>query len=47
MANIAKAKRLQAHGLIDRDTRSCENHTNEKIRPELSHLNYNLVSGDP
>ena len=47
MANIAKAKRLQAHGLIDHDTRSCENHTNEKIRPELSHLNYNLVSGDP
>jgi hypothetical protein len=47
MANIAKAKRLQAHGLIDHDTRSCENHTNEKIRPELSHLNYNLVPGDP
>lgn len=47
MANIAKVKRLQAHGLIDHDTRSCENHTNEKIRPELSHLNYNLVSGNP
>lgn len=47
MANIAKAKRLQVHGLINHDTRSCENHTNEKIRPDLSHLNYNLVSGDP
>ena len=47
MANLDKATRLQAHGLIQHDERSIENHTNEKIDPARSHLNYNLQTGDP
>ncbi len=47
MANISKSKRGSAHGLIDHDKRTCENHTNEKIDPTLSKHNYNLVPGDP
>ena len=47
MAHIDKATRLQVHGLIQHDERAIENHTNEKIDPARSHLNYNLRSGDP
>ena len=46
MADLRKAVRLQVHGLTDHDKRVGENHTNEQIDPNRSHLNYNLVSGD-
>ena len=43
MAHITKATRGQVGGLIAHDERSCDNHTNEKIRIEDSHLNYNIL----
>lgn len=46
MADLRKAVRLQVHGLTDHDKRVGDNHTNEQIDPNRSHLNYNLVSGD-
>lgn len=46
MADLRKAVRLQVHGLTDHDKRVGENHTNEQIDPNRSHLNYNLVLGD-
>lgn len=44
--HIAKAKAGQVIGLILHDERGCKNHTNEKIDPERSNLNYNLCEGD-
>jgi hypothetical protein len=46
MADLRKAVRLQVHGLTDHDKRVGENHTNEQIDPNRSHLNYNLVLGN-
>lgn len=43
--HIAKVKANQVFGLLAHDERVCENHTNEKIDPSKSHLNYNLVDG--
>lgn len=45
--HIEKAKATQVVGFILHDLRTCENHTNEKIDPSRSNLNYNLVNGDP
>lgn len=47
MADLSKATRLQVPNLLAHDERTIENHTNEKIDPTRSHLNYNLVDGDP
>lgn len=43
--HIDKAKAGQVIGLILHDERGCQNHTNEKIDPERSYLNYNLCEG--
>ena len=43
--HLEKYKRVDVGGVIAHDERTCENHTNERIDPERSHLNYNLVEG--
>lgn len=47
MAHIAKATKGQVGGLIGHDERSCDNHTNEQIRVEDSHLNFNYLDEKP
>lgn len=44
--HIEKAKAGQFIGLALHDERACENHSNEKIDPSRSHLNYNLCDGN-
>lgn len=41
--HLAKYKRSSVVSLIAHDERTVENHTNEKIDPSKSHLNYSLI----
>lgn len=41
--HLAKYKRSSVASLIAHDERTIENHTNEKIDPSRSHLNYSLI----
>lgn len=45
--HVEKLKSSQVGSLLMHDIRSIQNHTNEDIDPTRSHLNYNLVDGDP
>lgn len=45
--HVEKLKSSQVGSLLMHDIRSIENHTNEDIDPTRSHLNYNLVDGEP
>lgn len=44
MADLSKATRLQVPGLLGHDERTSENHTNEKIDPTRTWMNYNFIS---
>lgn len=45
--HVEKYKAADVYNTLNHDLRISKNHTNEKINPELKHLNYNLRGGDP
>jgi len=47
IVHVEKLKSSQVGSLLMHDIRSIENHTNEDIDSARSHLNYNIVDGDP